>query len=443
VVGPQQEARIHWEGFRERWPAYLPPDRAEARTQPQPLAIRALADVFSVGDHIQGEIVSQEPQSGHLVLDLYQEPQANGAVYMMDPKTGEALAMVGGIRFGRSEGGSEFIRATQAERQPGSSFKPIIYAAAIEEGYTPATILDDSPRVFTMASGRKHTPQNYDQSYLGRMSLREALVRSRNVPTVQLVEEIGARKVIEYARKFGLSGAIPEESIIALGTHSVRLSELTRAYAAFPNGGQLVEPIYVLRVEDSRGNVLLSAEPRSRQVISESTAYMVADMMRDVVRNPFGTGYNAMQGFSRPSGGKTGTTQNYSDAWYLGFIPQLAAGVYVGFDDPTTSLGPYESGGRAAAPIWKNLMQRVEGSLPIETFRQPETVVTMRVGPGGQMLSPCDNLDQARFELFRAEIVPRRMRDSTSCLSGPLQAAPPPPAVQPGPRPTRREDVDL
>jgi penicillin-binding protein 1A len=439
ALAPYQEGVITWEQLKKNWLAYLPPNQEN----PQPLAITALADVFAVGDHIQGEIVGQNAENGRFLLDLYQEPQANGAIYMMDPKTGEVVAMVGGIRFGRSEGGSEFIRATQAERQPGSSFKPIIYAAAIEEGYTPATVLDDSPRVFTLSTGRKHTPQNYDQVFLGRLSLRESLMRSRNVPTVQLVDEMGARKVIEYARKFGITTPIPEESIIALGTHSVRLSELTRAYAVFPNGGKLVDPIYILRIEDSKGNVIYRSEQHSQQVISEATAYVITDIMRDVVRNPFGTGYKAMEGFDRPAGGKTGTTQNYTDAWYLGFIPQLVAGVYVGFDDPSTSLGPSEVGGRTAAPIWKGVLERVEGSLPIETFHQPDSVVTMRVGPAGQLLGSCDNLDGSRYELFRADTIPKRLRDGSSCVTGPLQAAQPPGAVQPTPRSGRREDVDL
>lgn len=420
VLAPYQEGVIEWEQLKEQWPARLP-EREDA----QPLAITALSDILAPGELIQAEIIGQDLDSGHYRLDLYQEPQANGAIYVMDPRSGEVLAMVGGIRFGRGEGGSEFIRATQAVRQPGSAFKPIIYAAAIEEGFTVASVLDDSPRVFTMNTGEKHTPQNYDQGFLGRLTLRESLVRSRNVPTVQLVDEMGARKVIEYARKFGITTPIPEESIIALGTHSVKLSELTRAYAVLSNAGKLVEPIYVLRIEDSKGNVMVEQQPVVSQVISEATAYVISDLLRDVVRSPFGTGYRAMKGFTRPAAGKTGTTQNYTDAWYLGFIPQIAAGVYVGFDDPTISLGPYEAGARAAAPIWKGFMSRVEGSLPIETFKQPDSVVTMRVGPEGQLLGPCDMPAGSRYELFKADTIPKRLHTGSTCVGGPLQANPP------------------
>jgi penicillin-binding protein 1A len=356
-----------------------------------------------------------DPENGEFVLDLYQEPTANGGLYALDPNSGEVLAMVGGTRFGRSEGASEFIRATQAERQPGSSFKPIIYAAAIDEGYTTATILDDSPRVFTLRTGKKHIPKNYDSKYLGNTTLREALTRSRNVPTVQLVQEMGARKVIEYARKFGITTAIPEESIIALGTHSVRLDELTRAYSVFAAGGKLAEPIYILRIDDAHGNVVEKSEVVQREVISEATAYLVGDILHDVVRSPLGTGYRAIAEFNRPAAGKTGTTQNYTDAWYLGYIPQLVAGVYVGFDDVAQSLGPSESGGRTAAPVWLDFMKAVENSMAIETFKQPSTVVAHRVSSSGQLLGPCDQTADSRLELFKLSSIPKRLLSQNGC----------------------------
>ncbi|MEE8396527.1 MAG: PBP1A family penicillin-binding protein, partial [bacterium] len=324
ALGLSLEGVIPWELLREQWERRVDPQDDEMAYR-----ITGLRDILAPGNVVQVIPTWRDPETGEFSLDLYQEPLANGGVYAMDPKTGEVLAMVGGVRFGRKEGASEFIRATQAVRQPGSSFKPIVYAAAIDEGYTPATILEDSPRVFTLDSGKKHIPKNYDGKYLGRTTLREALVRSRNVPTVQLVQEMGARKVIEYARRFGLTTEIPEESIIALGTHSVRLDELTRAYGVFANHGKLMKPIYIRRIEDSRGNTLESSRPEGEQVISPATAYLVADMLQDVVRQPFGTGHRALQGFDRPAAGKTGTTQNYTDAWFIGFIPQIVAGVYV------------------------------------------------------------------------------------------------------------------
>jgi penicillin-binding protein 1A len=420
---------IAWERMKPNW---------EQRVNPEQIVtpIRSLADAFEPGDLIQVIVEGQDLYTGEYRLDLYQEPGANGAVYSMNPRTGEVLAMVGGWRFGRGLGASEFIRATQAERQPGSAFKPIIYAAAIDEGYTPATILDDSPRVFTLESGVKHIPKNYDDTYMGRTSLREALYRSRNVPTVQLVDEMGAHKVIEYARKLGFTTPIPAENIIALGTHSVKLDELVRAYGVFDNHGELAEPLYILRVEDANGNVLEESRPRTHQAISDATAYLVTDLLRDVVRQPGGTGHDAMQTLSRPAAGKTGTTQDYTDAWYIGFIPQLIAGVYVGYDDPSQSLGPAETGSRAAAPIWLDYIQSVERSLPIEPFEQPPTVIAHRVDGEGRLVGACESARGTRFEIFKTASIPARLLSDGNCFR---------PQVTPDgdTAPTVREDPDL
>jgi len=413
ALGEGMEGYVTWQEFSADWPNWLSPEQPGT-----PLALTSFSEVFQPGDLVQATLAAEDPETGRFRLALQQHPEANGGVYSMDPRTGEVLAMVGGIEFGKGGNASEFIRATQAERQPGSSFKPLIYAAAIDEGYTPATMLDDSPRVFTLDSGRKHNPGNYDNQYLGPISLRESLMRSRNVPTVQLVEEMGTRRVIDYARRFGITTAIPEETLIALGTHSVRLSELTRAYAVFPGQGQRVEPIYIKRIEDNDGNVIFAAEPTVEQVISPATAYLITDILQDVVRNPFGTGHKAMEGFDRPAAGKTGTTQNYTDAWYLGFIPQLVTGVYIGFDDSRISLGPSEAGSRAAAPIWKEYMQAVENTLPVETFAQPPTVVAHRVSDNGTLLSACDRSAGSRFELFKVSSIPTRLLSESGCSQG-------------------------
>jgi penicillin-binding protein 1A len=424
---------IDWERMKALWTQRLDPAAPgdPSRTVP----IRSLADALQPGDLIQVVVQGQDLYSGRFKLDLYQEPEANGAVYSIQPRTGEVLAMVGGWRFGRGLGASEFIRATQAERQPGSAFKPIIYAAAIDEGYSPATILDDSPRVFTLESGVKHIPKNYDDTYMGRTSLREALYRSRNVPTVQLVDEMGAQKVIEYARKVGFTTPIPAENIIALGTHSVKLDELVRAFAVFDNGGQLVTPLYILRVEDVNGNVLEENKPEAKPVVSEATAYIVTDILRDVVRKPGGTAYTAMTGLNRPAAGKTGTTQDYTDAWYLGFIPQLVAGVYVGYDDPSISLGAAETGSKAAAPIWLDYMRAVERSLPIEPFEQPPTVIAHRVDNEGRLVGACEAATGTRFEFFKAAAIPPRLLSDGNCFR--------PQVSTNAEAPTVREDPDL
>jgi penicillin-binding protein 1A len=432
ALSPELDAYISWDVVRRRWPT-----RVNPAGDGEPLYNHALRDLIAPGDLIRIRIEGRDPATGKLLADLNQDPQINGAVYAMDPRTGEVLALVGGTRFGRGDGASEFIRATQSERQPGSAFKPIIYAAAIDEGYTPATVLEDSPRTFTLSGGQKHVPQNYDNTYMGRVTLRESLLRSRNVPTVQLVEEMGAKKVIAYARKLGFTGVIPEESIIALGTHSVKLSELTRAYGAFAAGGKLATPIYILKVTDQKGNILYQSTPSSEQVISPETAYLVSDILLDVVRNASGTGHTALASFKRPVAAKTGTTQNYTDAWFMGFIPQVVAGVYVGYDDPSRTLGPAETGSRSAAPIWLQFMTTVERSLPVETFVQPPTVVTFRVNANGQLVGPCDDPAGSRFELFKTSSIPVRMQNASGCQRPVLNHDRPAQASAP------KEDVDL
>lgn len=420
AMGISLEGVIPWELLKEQWRQRI---QLNSKEEEITTPVTSLADILALGDMILVQPTWHDQQNGEFVLDLFQEPAANGGLYAVEPHTGEVLAMTGGTRFGRGDGASEFIRATQAVRQPGSSFKPIIYAAAIDEGYTTATILDDSPRVFTLSSGKKHIPKNYDKKYLGNITLREALTRSRNVPTVQLVQEMGAQKVIEYARRFGLTTPIPSESIIALGTHSVRLDELTRAYSVFAAEGVRADPIYILRIENSRGEVIEQSEVKLTEVIPESTAYLVNDILHDVVRRPYGTGYRALAEFNRPAAGKTGTTQNYTDAWFLGYIPQLVTGVYVGFDDASKSLGPSESGGRAAAPIWLQFMKSVENSMAIETFKQPSTVVAHRVSPSGQLLGACDQPGRSRLELFKITSIPKRLNSSNGCGR---RVAPPP-----------------
>ena len=434
ALAPDAEGLLVWDDVRQRWPIRLDPETDE------PTANSSLKKLVKPGDLLLLKVTGRDQGSGKLTLDLHQEADANGAVYAMDPRSGDVLAVVGGVRFGRGDGASEFIRATQAERQPGSAFKPIIYAAAIDEGYTPATVLDDSPRVFTLGSGKKHIPQNYDNTYMGRMTFREALTRSRNVPTVQLVDEIGARKVIQFSRKLGISTSMPEESIIALGTHSVRMWELTRAYSVFASGGNLVTPVYVLKITDAKGNLLYQGTPKTEPVIAPETAYLVTDVLRDVVRSPAGTAHTALSDFKRPIAAKTGTTQEYSDAWFVGFIPQLVTSVYVGFDDPSRSLGRGETGGRTAAPIWAEFMEVVERSLPVETFAQPPSVVSFRVNGSGQFVGPCDDAGGSRLELFKASAIPARLQDAAGCSRAVFNAEPPPQSPQTG---KEAEDVDL
>ena len=436
TLGAGGEGVINWATQRETWRVAADPEHPERVWR-----INSPRTIFSRGDMILIRVRGQNPDSGVFDLDLYQEPLANGAVMSMDPRNGEVLAMVGGFRFGRGDGASEFIRATQALRQPGSAFKPIVYATAIDEGYTPATILDDSPRVFKLAGGKKHIPKNYDDSYRGDMTLRESLYQSRNVPTVQLVDEMGPAKVIEYARKLGFTSDIPEENIIGLGTHSVRLNELIRAYGVFANGGKIEKPRFILRVEDSKGNILEEDKQEEEQVISDATAFIITNILQDVILKPGGTANKELYDFGRPAAGKTGTTQNSTDAWFMGFIPQVVTGVYVGFDNPKVSLGPWETGGRAAAPIWKEYMNVVKSTLPIEGFQPPPSVVTLRVNPQGEFVGACDQSEGTRLEYFKASSVSEQTKDE-DCRRVPIGGSSRPiPPKSGGAKPTVEDEA--
>ncbi len=417
ALAPNVYGIITWKKMRRRWRARLyVTEKANSKPQRRLGGINSLSSAFKVGHVVEVIVLDDEqyPQKPKLntvevSVELYQEPEVNGALYASKPHTGEVLALVGGVRYGKKDGGSEFIRATQSKRQPGSSFKPIVYAAALDEHYNPSTLLEDSPRTFNLSTGRKHTPENYDKRFLGALSLRDSLSRSRNVPTIKLVEEIGPHRIIQYARKLGITTDIPEEILIGLGTHSVRLSELTRAYGVFAAAGQLAKPIYILRVEDNKGNVLFEQQPEVNPVISADTAYLVTDILRDVIRSPNGTARGALGGFGRPVAGKTGTTQNYSDAWFLGYIPQLVAGIYMGMDNPSISLGPNESGSYTAAPIWRDYMNTVKSDLPIQGFEQPKSVVLYLVDAQGGLVSSCDQASGARYELFKVGAVSQRL----------------------------------
>ncbi|MDP7463824.1 MAG: penicillin-binding transpeptidase domain-containing protein, partial [SAR324 cluster bacterium] len=317
---------------------------------------------------------------------------------VMNPGNGQVLAMIGGYRHETSE----FNRAIQAKRQPGSAFKPIVYAAALDAGYTPASQLIDSPRAYRTGQSSHGSeeiwiPKNYSKKLLGNVSLRTALVKSLNLPTIGLVDDLDPRNIISYAQRLGITTEIPPNLTIALGSFSVTLQEMVSAYAVYADQGNLRRPVYLLRVEDQDGNVLEQWEPQAEQVISPETAFLVGNILRDVVRR--GTGWRA-RSIERPSAGKTGTTNDYVDAWYIGYIPQLITGVYVGFDHPR-SLGPHESGSRAAAPIWVDLMKNAVASLPTEQFPQPPGVVTVRVHSSGRRAGPCDPPEQTQEEYFR------------------------------------------
>jgi penicillin-binding protein 1A len=281
---------------------------------------------------------------------LEQPPQVEGAILAIDNRTGQVKAMVGGYSFERSK----FNRATQALRQVGSSFKPIVYTAAIDRGFTPASLILDEPVSFSAGPNQPpYSPQNYDHKFEGPVTLRHALEESRNVPAVRVMDQLGAKQVIAYARKMGLSSPLPPYLPIALGAAEATLSEMTSAFAVFPNQGVHMQTYSVLKVTDRAGNVLEENRPEPKDAIRADTAYVITNLLQGVVRR--GTAAKAAS-LNWPIGGKTGTTDDYTDAWFIGFDPDITLGVWVGLDQKKT-IGRNMTGAEAALPIWIDVMK--------------------------------------------------------------------------------------
>ncbi|MEX0737447.1 MAG: PBP1A family penicillin-binding protein [Bacteroidota bacterium] len=298
----------------------------------------------------------------------------------LDPHTGQIKAMVGGRNFRHFKYGLNHV--TQIRRQPGSSFKPFVYTVAIDNGTPVSYELLNQPVTVPMADGTRWTPQNFDGTFGGKYTLREGLKRSINLIAVRAILEIAPPKqVVEYAQRMGINSPIPPYESIALGSGEVSPLEITSAYGVFPNEGVHVEPISILRIEDKDGNVIEENFPAKREVLSKETAYIMTNLLEGAVNEEGGTGRVIRRDFALPAAGKTGTTNDYGDAWFVGFTPQLAAGVWVGFDDNRIKFGTSDGqGGRAAAPIFGLFMRHTyedpDIALPLEYFRQPEGVIT-------------------------------------------------------------------
>jgi len=350
------------------------------------------SDILHVGDVIKVKLRRLDPRTKTAAFSLDQDPVVEGALIALDPRTGAIKAMVGGYDFKRSE----FNRALSARRQPGSAFKPIIYATAIERGLTPATIMVDSPIVFVDEEQQKvWRPENYESKFYGPISLREALVHSRNLATVKLLDRVGIKNVVEFAKRIGITSPLTPDLSMALGSSSLSLIELTSAYGVFADEGVRAEPMAVLSVTDSSGQVLEEHEPVANEVISKETAYMITNMMEDVIQR--GTGWRAKV-LNRPLAGKTGTTNDFTDAWFVGFAPNLAVGVWVGFDD-VRSLGDREAGASAALPIWINFMRAAFEVVPESTFPIPENIVYAKIDPQTGLLAP-EGSENTGIEIF-------------------------------------------
>ncbi|PKN18701.1 MAG: penicillin-binding protein [Deltaproteobacteria bacterium HGW-Deltaproteobacteria-6] len=298
---------------------------------------------------------------------------AQGALYCMDVKTGAIRALVGGRDFSKSE----FNRATQSRRQPGSAFKPLIYTAAFDKGMNPSTRFVDSPIVFEDPSQDDGLwkPKNFDGKFLGPITMRTALVQSRNVVTVKILQEIGIDYATSYAANMGIESSLSKNLSLALGSSGVTLQELVRAYGVLGNGGKKVTPYFIRKIVDRTGNVFEEAKVISEQVIDSRIAFMTTYVMQDVVES--GTG-RRVKSIGRPVAGKTGTTNDIRDAWFIGFTPSLITGVWIGYDQEK-SLGKQEVGGRAAAPVWLYFMEKALANAPVEAFPAPEGIVFVKV----------------------------------------------------------------
>ena len=329
-----------------------------------------LKQLLKPGDVI--EVGVKKVVKGELQLTLEQTPIVEGGLIAIDPKVGAIRAMVGGYDFSRSE----YNRAVQARRQPGSAFKPLIYATAMSQGLSPATQILDAPVVYEQEEDDKiWKPENYGRKFHGMVSLRDALAHSHNLATVRLLEKVGVKNVIEFAREVGVTSPLPADLSLGLGTSSMGLMELTSVYGVFVNKGSRVEPFAIKIAKDSTGNVLETVEPASHEVIAKETAYLITNMMEDVVQK--GTG-QAAKVLDRPLAGKTGTTNDYINAWFIGGAPNLVTGVYVGFDD-RRSLGESETGARSALPIWIAFMREALKQLPVVPFEIPDGVTFVKV----------------------------------------------------------------
>ncbi|OLB75946.1 MAG: hypothetical protein AUH96_02885, partial [Nitrospirae bacterium 13_2_20CM_2_61_4] len=369
--------------------------------------IKSPTEIFKIGDVIEVGVKKIGTPLAQLTLE--QTPQVEGALLSLDPRTGGILAMVGGYDFKRSE----YNRTVLSRRQPGSAFKPIIYATAVDKGLSPGTPLVDSGVVFNENDpDMVWRPENYDRKFYGQILMRDALAHSRNAATVRLLEKIGVPSVLDLAQKVGIASPLAHDLTLALGSSGVTMQELTAAYGLFLNQGIGLEPYLIESVLDASGKSLEYHVPEPKQVLSKETAYLITNMMEDVIQR--GTA-QAAKGMGRPLAGKTGTTNDYTDAWFVGGAPNLVTGIWVGFDDIRT-LGEKETGSQAALPIWMTYMKAVLEPLPIIPFTIPDGIVFAKIDPVTGLLA-ADGASTGVVEVFVKGTEPTQQAGETSSPS--------------------------
>ena len=365
------------------------------------------------GDVVLVRLKKLEEDADIWSLALEQQPLVQGALLCIEAGSGLVKVMVGGRSFKESQ----FNRAVQSRRQPGSAFKPMVYAAALDMGYTPASVIIDSPIVFLdEEQDFKWKPKNYGEKFYGPTLLRVALGKSRNVVTIKILQDIGIDYAIDYARRLGIGSNLARDLSLALGSSGVSLLELVNAYSVFNNYGYLIEPSFVTKIVDRNGNVLEELIPGKEKVIEKSTAFLMTSLLEGVVQN--GTGWRA-KALGRPVAGKTGTTNDLFDAWFLGYTPRLTTGVWVGFDEEA-SLGQHETGSRAASPIWVAFMKRVLKDTPVRVFQVPEGVVFTQIDAETGLL-PIPESKETIFECFKEGTVPTEITPAPETLTEPEQ----------------------
>ena len=344
-------------------------------------ARRRAEDLVRAGDIIEVR-VGKVRVDGGFDADLEQPPTLEGAMVAIDNHTGEVLAMIGGASFDRSQ----FNRAVQAKRQVGSLFKPFVYLAAIDGGYTAATMLSDVPMSFDVGPGQPpYEPKNYDREFRGDLTLRRALELSRNVPAVAMMDKLGPANVLRYPKLLGITTPLPEFLSVAIGAAEGTLLEMTSAYSAFPNQGVRMKPLLLIDVKDREGNILEQHRPEPNQAIHADSAYILTELLHGVVQH--GTAANAdTAALAWPLAGKTGTTDDYTDAWFIGFDPDITVGVWLGFDQKKM-IADKATGTTAALPIWTAIMKdwvarrRAELKTPPE-FSRPGNIVVVNTPNG-------------------------------------------------------------
>jgi penicillin-binding protein 1A len=370
-------------------------------------------EVLRVGDVIQVRVKQKILNTDRWWLALEQTPKVQAALLCIESETGSVKVMVGGRDFRESQ----FNRAVQSRRQPGSAFKPVIYASALDKGYTPATTIIDSPIVYQdIDHDFTWKPKNYKEKFYGPTLFRDALAKSRNVVTIKILKDIGIDYAIDYARKLGITSNLNRDLSIALGSSGVSLLELVRAYSVFNNLGYLVTPVFITKILDRDGNVIEEAQLVREKVIEESTAYIMTSLLEGVVKH--GTGRRVLA-LKKPVAGKTGTTNNLHDAWFAGYSPGFTTGTWVGFDDET-SLGKGETGSRAASPIWLGFMQRILAGKPVRVFQVPEGVVFSNIDAETGFL-PIPESKKTIFECFKEGTVPTEYTKKPDSMTEPEQ----------------------